>query len=115
MTPNEILPGAPMVGALTVNDGSAISSPVRRLFPATETKAPPIPKSSATCPRNSATETGAAKLAETIVRAWRALGYDDVEAWVEYLPGSQGSVPVFAIRSNLIGGLPPSARSGSRP
>lgn len=43
--------------------------------------------------------TQAARLARIIEAAWRGVGHPEVQAYVE--------PPIGAIRSNLIGGLPP--------
>ena len=62
---------------------------------------------------NTYTEDGAYELAYRIERYWRRLGYETVEAWIE--PINPGELPVrsrseydmFAVKSNLVNGLPP--------
>lgn len=57
------------------------------------------------------TESGARRLCEMIMQRWRACGHGDVIAWPERLPqpGPRIEKVRFAVRTNLINGLPPSA------
>jgi hypothetical protein len=52
------------------------------------------------------TEAGAGVLARKIERFWRAKGHKNVRAWIEPISGDFDK-PIFAVRSNLINGLPP--------
>ena len=61
------------------------------------------------------TEDGARKLASRIEEYWRKKGYtedgDSVRTWLELIPQRRSSYhgPAWAVRSNMVGGLPPGA------
>jgi hypothetical protein len=56
-----------------------------------------------------------ARLARIIEEAWLRAGHADVRAWVEETlvkmrDGARANESLFIVRSNLVDGLPPSAR-----
>jgi hypothetical protein len=57
-------------------------------------------------------EAGAEQLARMIEQAWHARGYPEVKAWSERVnlgPRVKHGAAFYAVRSNLISGLPPPA------
>ena len=60
-------------------------------------------------PRDVCTRDGAEALARDLTAWWHARGFPQVQHWVAAVPaqGAARKEPVWAVRSNLINGLPP--------
>jgi hypothetical protein len=59
------------------------------------------------CPNYSYSREAASLLASRIKDHWRQLGHTRVEAWVELALTDKSGHQIFAVRSNLVRGLPP--------
>jgi hypothetical protein len=58
-------------------------------------------------------ESEARALADQLVAYWHEQGFTTVKVWIELVPANdnRSGGPIYGVRSNLVGGLPPRDRA----